>query len=86
MSGDKPDQRLSLRSPSPIRLRVKGAILVDHVKSLDWQARKAAKIERSPVAVLDDVLARLSPLPGIRAAGRGYGLRLTRSAFTAAGN
>ena len=51
--------------PVPSGCGVKGVVLADHVKSLDWRARNAAKIDRVPVAVLEDVLARLSPLLGL---------------------
>jgi mRNA interferase MazF len=43
---------------------VTGAILADHVKSLDWKARQAARIGRVPSGVVNEVLARLSPLLG----------------------
>lgn len=43
---------------------VEGVILADHVKSLDWKARRAARISRVPASMLDEVFARLSPLLG----------------------
>ena len=48
----------------PEELSVKGVVLADHVKSLDWQARHATFIETVPNAVLAQVaeyLARLLP-------------------------
>jgi mRNA interferase MazF len=43
---------------------IDGVILADHVKSVDWKARHAAKIGRCASAVVDEVRARLSPLLG----------------------
>jgi mRNA interferase MazF len=45
-------------------LPVKGIVLSDHVKSADWQARKAVYIGRAPADVLDQVRAKLRPLVG----------------------
>lgn len=42
-----------------------GAILVDHLRSLDWRGRQAQRIGSVPEAVLDDVLVRLRPLLGL---------------------
>jgi mRNA interferase MazF len=50
--------------PLPSGCGVSGAILVDHLKSLDWSARRVAKIGRIPPSTLDEVLARLAPLLG----------------------
>jgi mRNA interferase MazF len=43
---------------------VQGVVLSDHVKSADWQARKSEWIGRAPVEVMDQVRAKLKPLPG----------------------
>jgi mRNA interferase MazF len=43
---------------------ISGVILADHVKSVDWRARRAEKLARCPKEVLNDVLARLAPLLG----------------------
>jgi mRNA interferase MazF len=48
----------------PAGCGVTGAILADHVKSLDWKARQAARIGPVPSAVVNEVLGRLSPLLG----------------------
>jgi len=40
----------------PPGLCVTGTVLADHVKSLDWRARRADPIGRLPAAVIDDVL------------------------------
>lgn len=50
--------------PLPPGCGVSGAILADHLKSLDWSARRVAKIGRIPPSTLDEVLARLAPLLG----------------------
>jgi mRNA interferase MazF len=48
----------------PAGCGVEGAILADHVKSLDWKARRATKIGRVPPETMNEVLARLAPLLG----------------------
>ena len=50
--------------PIPAGCGVKGVILADHLKSLDWKALQAAKIGRIPSQTLNEVLARLAPLLG----------------------
>ena len=50
--------------PVPAGCRVKGVILADHLKSLDWKARQAERICRVPASTLNEVLARLAPLLG----------------------
>jgi mRNA interferase MazF len=42
-----------------------GVVLADHVKSVDWRARRAKLVERVPDAVVDDVRERLRPLLGM---------------------
>lgn len=39
-----------------------GVVLADHVKSLDWKARKARFIEHAPRELLDEVLAKIEAL------------------------
>ncbi len=46
----------------PKGLKIKGAILSDQIKSLDWQARKAKLIVKLPPTVVSDVLLRVSKL------------------------
>jgi mRNA interferase MazF len=41
-----------------------GVILADHVKSIDWKARRAERLGRCPREVIDEVQARLAPLLG----------------------
>ena len=46
----------------PAGLAVRGVVLSDQVKSLDWRARRAALIGRAPAAVLAQVTARIFAL------------------------
>ena len=46
----------------PSGLPVKGAVLADQVKSVDWRARRADLIGRLPVAVVNGVLAKVKSL------------------------
>jgi len=48
----------------PVDSRMQGTILADHVKSVDWKARRAEKAGRCPDHAVDDVRARLAPLLG----------------------
>ena len=48
--------------PLPDGLAVCGVVLSDHVKNLDWQARKAARICAVPDQVLSEVWERLKTL------------------------
>jgi len=41
-----------------------GVILADHVKSVDWKARRAERAGRCPDETVDEVRARLAPLLG----------------------
>ena len=41
-----------------------GVILADHVKSVDWKARRAEKLGHCTTEVMDEVQARLAPLLG----------------------
>ena len=50
--------------PLPQGCGASGAILADHLKSVDWTAHRAAKIGRIPPPTLDEVLAKLAPLLG----------------------
>jgi mRNA interferase MazF len=42
--------------------KVKGVVLVDQVKSLDWKERGAEFWDRIEKSIFDEVLAKLSPL------------------------
>ena len=46
----------------PTDCGVTGVVLADHVKNLDWRARRAKFICRLPASVIADILARLSVL------------------------
>ncbi|RJX34306.1 MAG: endoribonuclease MazF [Desulfarculus sp.] len=48
--------------PLPPGLQIQGVVLVDHIKSLDWIARRTIKKDTAPQAVIDDVFAKLSTL------------------------
>jgi mRNA interferase MazF len=50
----------------PPGLPVSGVVLADHLRSIDWQARRADPAGIAPPAVVDEVLARLAPLLGIQ--------------------
>lgn len=61
----------SLRKPYPFALpatidQIEGAVLVDHLKSLDWGARKAKFHSRADPALLAQVRVYLGVLLGIR--------------------
>ncbi|MGB8064077.1 MAG: endoribonuclease MazF [Candidatus Sulfotelmatobacter sp.] len=61
----------SRRKPYPFALpvtvdKIDGAVLVDHVKSLDWAARKAAFHSKADPALLAEVRGYLGVLLGIR--------------------
>lgn len=49
----------------PHGLPVAGVVLADHVKSLDWRARRVERAGKLPAVVLREVLDRLAPLLGI---------------------
>jgi mRNA interferase MazF len=49
----------------PSGLPVKGAILADQVKSLDWRAREAALIKKLPPAIVSQASDLLAALIGI---------------------
>jgi mRNA interferase MazF len=46
----------------PADCGVTGVVLADHVKNLDWRARRAEFICRLPAPVINDILARLAVL------------------------
>lgn len=61
----------SKRKPYPFALpvtinKVDGAVLVDHLKSLDWSVRKASFHSKADPALLGKVRAYLGVLLGIR--------------------
>ena len=44
---------------------ITGVVLADHVKNLDWEARRAVFEAKAPAEVLTDVRERLRPLLGL---------------------
>ena len=46
----------------PAGLPISGAILSDHVRSLDWRARKAEPIDALPSGTIDEVVGKLQAL------------------------
>ncbi len=48
----------------PAGLQVRGVVLADHLRSLDWRARRANFICKAPVEVLADVAAKAQALIG----------------------
>lgn len=46
----------------PAGLPISGAVLVDHIKSVDRAARRMEVIGKAPREVLDEIDARLAPL------------------------
>ena len=46
----------------PEGLKIKGAVLSDQVKNLDWGVRKARLIGRAPAALVDEVMGKLLAL------------------------
>jgi mRNA interferase MazF len=50
--------------PVPPRQAIKGVILSDHLKGLDWRQRKAQKAGRIPVSLLTQVRDRIAALLG----------------------
>ena len=50
--------------PLPGGAGASGVVLADHVKCLDWRARRAEPLARTPADVVDDVAARIAPLLG----------------------
>ena len=46
----------------PQELNTYGVILSDQIRVLDWQVRQAKFIEKAPLEIVEEVLARISPL------------------------
>ena len=51
--------------PLPPDGKISGVILADHVKNLDWQARRVAFEAKAPADVITDVRERLRVLLGL---------------------
>jgi mRNA interferase MazF len=48
--------------PIPVQPKIKGAVLADQLKSLDWKARHAEFITRLPAASLQEILGKIAAL------------------------
>jgi mRNA interferase MazF len=48
----------------PAGIGATGVILADHVKSIDWKARRAERFGRCPVDAMEEVWAKLAALLG----------------------
>ena len=48
----------------PAELPVRGVVLADHVRSLDWRTRRAAFICKTPAGLVDQVTAKVQALVG----------------------
>ena len=48
----------------PAGCRATGVVLADHIKTVEWKARLAERIDRCPLETFEDVRARLAPLIG----------------------
>lgn len=51
--------------PLPVGGAIRGAVLADHVKNLDWDARRVRFEAKAPVEVVVDVRERLRALLGL---------------------
>lgn len=49
----------------PAGLPISGVALADHIRSIDWVARRAEPVGAVPAAVVAEVLARIAPLLGL---------------------
>jgi len=56
---------LPVRSPVAPGAKISGVVLADHVKNLDWQARRLAFEAKAPADVVTDVRERLRVLLGL---------------------
>ena len=48
----------------PQNLKIRGAVLSDQVKSLDWRARRVRRADKAPEAVVAEVLGKIAALVG----------------------
>jgi mRNA interferase MazF len=49
----------------PPGLPISGVVLVDHIRSIDRDARKLEKIGEVPESVMEEITAKLAPLVGL---------------------
>lgn len=50
----------------PAGLPIRGVVLADQVRSLDWRDRQAEFIAPLPAAIIDEAVAKLAALVGFR--------------------
>lgn len=50
----------------PFGLPIRGVVLSDQARSLDWRGRQAEFIGRVPASVIDEVIGKLAALVGFR--------------------
>jgi mRNA interferase MazF len=43
-------------------MQTTGVVIADHIKNLDWRAREAVFIEKAPIELIDEVLAKIDAL------------------------
>lgn len=48
--------------PLPPGLEIEGVVLADHVKSLDWRARRAEAVDRISEETIAEIVGKLSTL------------------------
>ena len=52
----------SFEVPLTEETKTKGVVLIHHLRSVDWKTRKIKFIEPAPVAVINEICAKLKPL------------------------
>ncbi|MDD5586449.1 MAG: endoribonuclease MazF [Alphaproteobacteria bacterium] len=57
-------KRYPFEAALPAGSKIKGVVLSDQVKSLDWRARRAQFIAKAPHTVINEVLGKLRSLVG----------------------
>lgn len=50
----------------PNTLKIKGVVLADHIRNVDWKIRKARFVEKAPSELLRDVIQKINTLINIR--------------------
>ncbi|MBF2055650.1 MAG: type II toxin-antitoxin system PemK/MazF family toxin [Cyanobacterium sp. T60_A2020_053] len=48
--------------PLPPKMKTHGVILVDQIRAVDCIARQTTFVEKSPLSLIDEILAKLAPL------------------------
>ena len=55
----------SFEVPLPADSKIKGAVLCDHLRSIDWRVRRVRFAQAAPDEVLTEVRERIRPLLGL---------------------